>query len=77
LRRVTGGWVYPEEDRVTSRGTKQRPAVVCVRTEDRAHEILALCQEHGIQVNGLGMSQVGWHATSLVPRKASWLAYDT
>jgi SWIM/SEC-C metal-binding protein len=41
---------YPEEDRVTSRGTKQRPAVVRVRTEDRAQEILALCQEHGIQV---------------------------
>lgn len=35
---------------MTSRGTKQRPAVVRVRTEDRAHEILALCQEHAIQV---------------------------
>jgi hypothetical protein len=35
---------------VTRRGTKQRPAVVRVRTEERAHEVLALCQEHGIQV---------------------------
>ena len=32
------------------RGTKQRPAVVRVRTEERAHEIVALCEEHGIQV---------------------------
>ncbi len=44
------GGVYPEEGRVTSRGTKQRPAVVRVRTQDRADKILALCQEHGIQV---------------------------
>lgn len=45
-----GGCAAAQEGRVTSRGTKQRPAVVRVRTEDRAHEILALCQEHGIQV---------------------------
>jgi hypothetical protein len=35
---------------VTSRGTKQHPAVVRVRTEERAHEVLVLCEEHGIQV---------------------------
>lgn len=44
------GGVYHEEGRVTRRGTKQRPAVVRVRTQDRADEILALCQEHAIQV---------------------------
>jgi len=31
-------------------GTKQRPAVVRVQTQDRAAEILALCQENEIQV---------------------------
>ena len=31
-------------------GTKQRPAVVRVQTQDRAAEILALCQESDIQV---------------------------
>ena len=35
---------------MTSQGTKQRPAVVRVRSEDRAQEILDLCQEHGIPV---------------------------
>jgi SWIM/SEC-C metal-binding protein len=31
-------------------GTKQRPAVVRVQTQDRAAEILALCQDNDIQV---------------------------
>ena len=31
-------------------GTKQRPAVVRVQTQDRAAEILALCNENDIQV---------------------------
>jgi SWIM/SEC-C metal-binding protein len=31
-------------------GTEQNPAIVRVRTEERAQEILALCQEHGIGV---------------------------
>jgi SWIM/SEC-C metal-binding protein len=30
-------------------GTKQRPAVVRVQTQERAAEILELCQENGIQ----------------------------
>lgn len=30
-------------------GTKQRPAVVRVQTQERAAEILALCKEHDIQ----------------------------
>jgi len=35
---------------VAKLGTKRRPAVVRVRTEERAMEILDLCNEHGIQV---------------------------
>jgi SWIM/SEC-C metal-binding protein len=31
-------------------GTERNPAIVRVRTEERAQEIFALCQEHGIQV---------------------------
>ena len=31
-------------------GTKQRPAVVRVKTEERAHEVLDYCTERGIQV---------------------------
>jgi SWIM/SEC-C metal-binding protein len=31
-------------------GTKQRPAVVRVQTQDRAAEILALCNENDVQV---------------------------
>jgi SWIM/SEC-C metal-binding protein len=31
-------------------GTKERPAVVRVQTQDRATEILALCQDNDIQV---------------------------
>lgn len=31
-------------------GTKQRPAVVRVQTQERAMELLDLCTEHGIQV---------------------------
>lgn len=31
-------------------GTKQRPAVVCVQTEERAMELLDLCNKHEIQV---------------------------
>jgi SWIM/SEC-C metal-binding protein len=42
--------VYPKEDGVAKLGTKRRPAVVRVRTEERAMEILDLCNEHGIQV---------------------------
>lgn len=31
-------------------GSRKRPAVVRVRTEDRAMEIMDLCNEHGWQV---------------------------
>lgn len=31
-------------------GTKKNPAVVRVQTEERAHEVLDYCTEHGIQV---------------------------
>lgn len=30
-------------------GTKKNPAVVRVQTEERAHEVLEYCTEHGIQ----------------------------
>jgi len=33
---------------VTRLGTRQRPAVVRVQTVDRAQQIMALCNEHGI-----------------------------
>jgi SWIM/SEC-C metal-binding protein len=31
-------------------GTEKHPAVVRVQTEEKAHELMALCQDHGIQV---------------------------
>jgi hypothetical protein len=31
-------------------GTEQNPAIVRVRTAERAEEIFALCQEHGVRV---------------------------
>lgn len=34
---------------MTRLGTRQRPAIVRVQTVDRAQQILALCNEHGIQ----------------------------
>jgi SWIM/SEC-C metal-binding protein len=40
---------YAAEDHVARIGTKQRPAVVRVQTQERAAEILALCKEHDIQ----------------------------
>lgn len=42
--------VYPKEDGVAKLGTKQRPAVVRVQTQERAMELLDLCDEHEIQV---------------------------
>jgi SWIM/SEC-C metal-binding protein len=42
--------VYPKEDGVAKLGSKRRPAVVRVRPEERAMEILDLCNEHEIQV---------------------------
>ena len=42
--------IYPKEDGVAKLGTKQRPAVVRVQTEERAMELLELCNEHEIQV---------------------------
>jgi SWIM/SEC-C metal-binding protein len=41
---------YPKEDGVAKLGTKQHPAVVRVQTEERAMELLELCNEHEIQV---------------------------
>lgn len=41
---------YPKEDGVAKLGTKQRPAIVRVQTEERAMELLDLCHEHEIQV---------------------------
>jgi SWIM/SEC-C metal-binding protein len=37
------------EDHVTRLGTKQRPAIARVQTAERAQQILALCNQHGIQ----------------------------
>ena len=31
-------------------GSKEKPAIVKVKTEDRAHEILTICSNHGWQV---------------------------
>ena len=36
------------EDHVTRLGTRQQPAIVRVQTADRAQQIIALCNEHGI-----------------------------
>lgn len=33
---------------MTRLGTRQQPAIVCVQTMDRAHQIMALCNDHGI-----------------------------
>jgi SWIM/SEC-C metal-binding protein len=41
---------YAREDRVAKIGTKKRPAVVRVQTEERAYEVLDYCTERGIQV---------------------------
>ena len=42
--------VYPKENGVAKLGTKQRPAVVRVQTEERGVELLDLCNQYEIQV---------------------------
>ena len=39
-----------EEGDLAKIGTEQNPAIVRVRTAERAQEVFALCQDHGIQV---------------------------
>ena len=46
-------------------GTKKHPAVVRVATEERARQILDLCNQHGIQVI-VGIDDVGSRAIVLV-----------